>query len=86
MTRDRSRAAASSRQEEMSNDRSNLTLSDRQLECLRLVALGLSSPEIGRTLGISPRTVDEYVSDACLKLGARTRVQAIAIAIRTGLI
>jgi DNA-binding CsgD family transcriptional regulator len=63
-----------------------LPLSERQLDCLKFVAAGLSSPKIARRLGISPRTVDEYVADACLKLGVRTRVEAIAVAIRAGLI
>lgn len=70
----------------MPSDRSTLRLSKRQLDCLKLVAEGRSSPEIARELRISPRTVDEYISDACLKLGVRTRAQATAAAVRSGLI
>jgi LuxR family quorum-sensing system transcriptional regulator CciR len=62
------------------------TLSERQLACLKLVAEGRSSPEIARELGISPRTVDDYLAEACVKLGARNRVQAVAEAVRAGLI
>jgi len=61
-------------------------LSIRQLECLALTAAGKSSPEIARLLGLSPRTVDDYISDACRRLGVRTRVQAVAVAVRAGLI
>ena len=62
------------------------TLSVRQLECLALTAAGRSSPEIARLLGISPRTVDGYIGDACKRFGVRTRVQAVAAAVRAGLI
>ena len=70
----------------MSNGVGPIALSDRQLECLRLVAAGQSSPEIARSLGLSPRTVDEYITDACRRLGVRTRVQAVVAAMRAGLI
>lgn len=61
-------------------------LSERQFDCLKLVADGLSSAEVARRLGLSPRTVDEYLRDACARLGVRTRVQAVAMAIRIGLL
>ncbi|MGA0608354.1 LuxR C-terminal-related transcriptional regulator [Phenylobacterium sp. VNQ135] len=70
----------------MALDRPVRSLSARQLDCLRLVADGLSSPEIARRLSLSPRTVDEYLGAACGRLGVRTRVQAVATAIRLGLI
>jgi len=53
-------------------------LSDRQLECLQLAALGLTSSRIGERLGLSPRTVDEHLMTACNVLGVRTRIQAVA--------
>jgi DNA-binding CsgD family transcriptional regulator len=53
-------------------------LSDRQFECLRLAATGLSSPGIAEQIGISPRTVDEHLAAACEALGVRTRIQAVA--------
>ena len=62
------------------------TLSSRQVECLSVVAAGLSSPHIAKQLSISPRTVDEYISDACARLGVRTRAAAVVQAIRFGLI
>jgi len=53
-------------------------LSERQLDCLRLAARGLTSAGIGGRLSLSPRTVDEHLMLACRTLGVRTRVQAVA--------
>jgi DNA-binding CsgD family transcriptional regulator len=44
-------------------------LSPRQKEVLFLVAQGQSAKEIGRTLGISPRTVDIHRQQMMFKLG-----------------
>lgn len=70
----------------MSDEAPPRNLSEREVDCLKLAADGLSSPKIARVLGLSPRTVDEYLASACLKLGARTRVQAVGTAIRLGLL
>lgn len=61
-------------------------LAPRQVECLRWVQAGKSSGDIGAILGISSRTVDDYIADACARLGVRTRVQAISRAIALGLL
>lgn len=61
-------------------------LSTRQIDCLKLVAEGLSSQEIARKLSLSPRTVDDYIASGCARLGVRTRVQAVVIAVRLGFI
>lgn len=53
-------------------------LTQRQHQCLTLAAEGLTSARIGATLGLSPRTVDEHLADACSLLGVRTRIQAVA--------
>lgn len=53
-------------------------LSSRQRECLTLAAEGMTSAAIGDRLGVSPRTVDEHLTSACVVLGVRTRVQAVA--------
>jgi DNA-binding CsgD family transcriptional regulator len=70
----------------MDEDNLPRSLSERQIDCLKLVAAGQSSPEIARALGLSPRTVDQYIADACARLAVRTRVQAVVVAIRLGLI
>jgi len=48
-------------------------LTDRQKDCLRLVARGFTSKEIGRLLDLSPSTVDNHVTAAVQQLGAPNR-------------
>ena len=48
-------------------------LTDRQKDCLRLVAQGFTSKEIGRLLDLSPSTVDNHVTAAVQSLGAPNR-------------
>jgi DNA-binding CsgD family transcriptional regulator len=62
------------------------TLSVRQLEVLKWVAVGKTSPEIALILGISVRTVDDYVAVACRKLEVHTRTQAVMQARALGLL
>jgi len=50
------------------------------------VARGKSAWEIGTILKISKRTVDEHAATAVRKLGAVSRVHAVALAVRDGLI
>jgi two-component system NarL family response regulator len=57
-------------------------LTQREREVLRLLADGNSNDEIGAALSISPQTVRTHVQKAMEKLGASTRVQAVAIALR----
>jgi LuxR family transcriptional activator of conjugal transfer of Ti plasmids len=61
-------------------------LSRREIQCLQLLAAGKSSAAIAHDLGISHRTVDHYVGDACAKLRVRSRAQAVATAIGLQLI
>jgi DNA-binding CsgD family transcriptional regulator len=51
-------------------------LSRRQVECLLLVAEGMSSKEIGKNFGLSPSTVDSHISAAIDRLGASNRNHA----------
>ena len=60
-------------------------LTPRQTECLRLASMGYSSSKIAKSLEISPRTVDDYIAAGCARLGVKTRVEAVALAIRAGL-
>ncbi|HYZ28977.1 MAG TPA: LuxR C-terminal-related transcriptional regulator [Thermoleophilaceae bacterium] len=59
-------------------------LTVREQESLRLVAMGLTTAAAASRLGISPETVRTHVRNAMNKLGARTRAQAIAVAMRDG--
>ena len=61
-------------------------LTPRERDVLRLLADGLRNEEIGARLFISPETVRAHTAKALRKLGARTRVQAVAIALRRSLI
>ena len=59
-------------------------LTPREHEVITLLALGLTSGEIAEKLVISPETVRIHVRNARRRLGARTRAQAIALALRSG--
>jgi DNA-binding CsgD family transcriptional regulator len=56
-------------------------LTKRELQCLEGLALGLSNSDIAKQLGISLPTVALHLSNARRKLEAKTREQAIAIAV-----
>lgn len=58
--------------------RPNSPLTQRESECLKLVAQGKTDGEIGQILDISPRTVRFHVGNAKSKLGVATRIQAVA--------
>lgn len=63
-----------------------VSLSERQMQCLRWVRHGKSSTDIGDITGLSARTVDHYIAEACRRLGVRTRTQAVVEAsLRSGL-
>ena len=61
-------------------------LTDREQQVLALVADGLPTREIGVELHYSERTVKKVLGDVVVKLGARSRSQAIARAVRQGII
>jgi len=61
-------------------------LTPRERDVLRHLANGLSNEEIGKELYISPETVRTHIRKAMDKLGAETRTQAVATALRHGLI
>jgi two-component system nitrate/nitrite response regulator NarL len=61
-------------------------LSGRELEILKLIAEGLSGPEIGARLYISSSTVKTHVKSVLDKLGVNDRAAAVAEGMRRGLI
>jgi DNA-binding NarL/FixJ family response regulator len=67
-------------------DESANALSLREREVLALLAEGASNKEIARALALSIHTVKFHVAALAEKLGARSRGEAVAIAIRAGLV
>ena len=63
-----------------------MTLTPREREVLALLAAGASNKAIARALDLSVHTAKFHVASLTEKLGAGGRLEAVAIAIRTGLI
>jgi two-component system nitrate/nitrite response regulator NarL len=61
-------------------------MSDREYEVLRLIAGGLTAPEIGRSIHLSTATVKTHLQHIYDKLGVSERAAAVAEAMRRGLI
>jgi DNA-binding CsgD family transcriptional regulator len=59
-------------------------LTARQMEVLDLIAAGLTNVQIGERIGISVKTVDHHVSAVLATLGASSRTEAAAAALRRG--
>ncbi len=62
------------------------TLTEREIEVLRLIAKGYKVIEAGQLLGISSHTVTTYIRDIYRKLGISSRAEATLEAARRGLV
>jgi DNA-binding CsgD family transcriptional regulator len=62
------------------------TLSERQMQVLALVADGRTDNEIAIQLGLSAKTISSYVAHIRHRFEAQSRAQAVALAIRQGLL
>ncbi len=60
-------------------------LTARETEVLRLIAQGLSNPEIAERLYISEATVKTHINNTFAKIGARHRAEAVRYAYRNGI-
>ncbi|MGP1373361.1 MAG: helix-turn-helix domain-containing protein [Almyronema sp.] len=72
----------------MGNESSQLnatgTLSERELQIVELVALGLTNQEISEQLEISKRTVDNHISNILTKTATGNRVALVKWALQWG--
>jgi DNA-binding NarL/FixJ family response regulator len=62
------------------------SLSEREIEILRLAKRGLPNPQIAQALHLSPGTVRNHLSTAYRKLGVHSRHEALQVAEKRGLI
>jgi len=65
---------------------SNVGISARELQILKLAATGMSNKEIALNLELSPRTVKGYLTDMFSKLGVASRTEAVIVSLRAGLL
>ena len=61
-------------------------LTAREREVLALMAHGRSNRDIGTTLHLSVNTVRNYVQAILVKLDAHSKLEAVAVALRSGII
>lgn len=61
-------------------------LSEREHAILRLVSRGATNREIGAALVIGEHTVESHLGNLMIKLGARSRVEAVTLAIKRGIL
>jgi DNA-binding CsgD family transcriptional regulator len=62
-----------------------ITLTEREIDVLRLVAREHTNPSIAETLGISPKTVERHVTHSYQKIGVSSRAGAAIHALESGL-
>jgi DNA-binding NarL/FixJ family response regulator len=62
------------------------TLSDREVEVLRLMAKGVSNSNIAEELSITQSTVKTHITSIFQKLNVTTRTEAVTTALRRGII
>jgi two-component system, NarL family, response regulator LiaR len=64
----------------------NFGLTEREIEVLKLMAMGLNNAEIAQKLVISQSTVKFHINNLIQKMGVETRAEAIVIAAKNNLI
>jgi DNA-binding NarL/FixJ family response regulator len=79
------RVRATSTQPEIANT-IRAELSDREIEVLKLIAIGNDNAVIAAVLHISPKTVKNHISNILMKLQIDHRIQAAVYAVRSGIV
>lgn len=64
----------------------SFSLTRRQLEVLRLLADGKATDQIASELGLSRTTVRNHIANLLAALGAHSRLQAVVVARRVGIL
>jgi DNA-binding CsgD family transcriptional regulator len=64
----------------------HIVLTQREIEVLKLLAAGRSTPEMAELMFISPRTVGTHVANLLAKLGVDSRAEAVAYAFRHNIV
>ena len=64
----------------------NIYLTSREIEVLRLVALGYNNNEVAKTMNFSIHTVKSHLENIYKKFGVHNKIQALIKAIQAGLI
>lgn len=80
MTKDRGKPG------EKTASRAGRSLTEREIEVIKLVIEGLSNQQIADELNIARRTAQEHVSNCMSKLRARSRTQLAVRALRAGIV
>jgi DNA-binding NarL/FixJ family response regulator len=73
-------------QDTQAKRRSEVHLTDRELEVLRMLAGGFTNREIGSAMNLAEGTIKNHVSMVLSKLGVRDRTRAVLKAVDDGLI
>ena len=68
------------------DDNKEIRLSIRERKVLKLAALGLDNPDIGKILYISPHTVKAHLKKTFRKLDVSNRTEAVYIAVKNHII
>lgn len=66
--------------------RPGATITHREMEVLRLLASARSAPEIAELLSVSTHTARNHIRSVLTKLGARSQLDAVVMAVRSGLV
>lgn len=60
------------------------SLSDCEISIMNQLAAGCTASDIGRSMHLTEHTISIFISSVCRKLGARTRMHAMAVFIAGG--